>query len=135
MLVIDDGPTITHGGMPFGAGMVAARQAGAAEFVDARPYAVGSIADTYRRYPDIGSVLPAMGYGDAQLDELRRTIDATECDVVVTGTPMDLARLITTRHPIRHATYRLREVGRPDLPEVLAPVIERVRIRELTAAR
>lgn len=135
VLVIDDGPTITHGGMPFGAGMVAARQAGAAEFVDARPYAVGSIADTYRRYPDIGSVLPAMGYGDAQLDELRRTIDATECDVVVTGTPMDLARLITTRHPIRHATYRLREVGTPDLPEVLAPVIERARIRELTAAR
>jgi len=134
VLVIDDGPTITHGGMPFGAGMVAARNAGAAEVVDARPYAVGSIADTYKRYPEIGSVLPAMGYGDVQLDELRRTIDATECDVVVTGTPMDLARLITVRHPIRHATYQLREVGHPTLADVLAPVVERARVAELEVA-
>jgi len=134
VLVIDDGPTITHGGMPFGAGMVAARQAGAAEFVDARPYAVGSIAETYKRYPDIGSVLPAMGYGDVQLDELRRTIDAADCDVVITGTPMDLGRLISVRHPIRHATYRLKEVGEPTLTELLEPVIQRARTGELQAA-
>jgi predicted GTPase len=133
VLVIDDGPTITHGNMPFGAGMVAARQAGAAEIVDARPYAVGSIADTFARYPGIGAVLPAMGYGDAQLDELRRTIDATPCDVVITGTPMDLARLITVRHPIRHATYTLREVGAPTLVDVLEPVIERARGMALAA--
>jgi len=80
-------------------------------------------------------VLPAMGYGDEQLDELRRTIDATECDVVVTGTPMDLTRLITTRHPIRHATYSLREVGTPDLAEVLAPVIARAHVGEPASAR
>jgi predicted GTPase len=134
VLVIDDGPTITHGNMPFGAGMVAARQAGAADFVDARPYAVGSIAETYRKYPAIGNVLPAMGYGDAQLDELRRTIDATDAEVVITGTPMDLARLITVHQPIRHATYRLREVGSPDIADVLAPIVERARTRLLTAA-
>lgn len=127
VLVIDDGPTITHGGMPFGAGMVAARQAGATEFVDARPFAVGTIADTYAKYPAIGNVLPAMGYGDDQLAELARTIDASDADIVVTGTPMDLGRLITVHQPIRHATYRLREVGKPTIDEVLAPIIERAR--------
>jgi predicted GTPase len=127
VLVIDDGPTITHGGMPFGAGTVAARAAGAAEIVDPRSAAVGSIAETYARYPDIGAVLPAMGYGDEQLRELQATIDAVDCDVVVTGTPMDLARLITTRHPIRHARYALHVVGDPTLEDVLAPVIERAR--------
>jgi predicted GTPase len=125
VLVIDDGPTITHGNMPFGAGMVAARNAGAAEFVDARPFAVGSIAETYRKYPDIGNVLPAMGYGDRQLAELAQTIDATDAEVVVTGTPMDLARLITVHQPIRHATYRLSEVGSPNLKDVLAPIVKR----------
>ena len=127
VLVIDDGPTITHGGMPFGAGMVAARKAGATEFVDARPFAVGSIADTYRKYPDIGTVLPAMGYGDQQLAELAQTIDATDAEVVVTGTPMDLGRLITVHQPIRHATYRLSEVGSPNLEDVLAPIVQRAR--------
>jgi predicted GTPase len=135
VLVIDDGPTITHGNMPFGAGMVAARQAGAAEIVDARPYAVGSIADTYARFPGIGSVLPAMGYGDDQLDELRRTIDATPCDVVVTGTPMDLGRLISVHQPIRHATYALHEIGSPALPDVLAPIIQRARGGAFAKAR
>ncbi len=127
VLVIDDGPTITHGGMPFGAGMVAARQAGATQFVDARPFAVGTIADTYAKYPAIGNVLPAMGYGDDQLAELARTIDSSDADIVVTGTPMDLGRLITVHQPIRHATYRLREVGRPTIEEVLAPIIARAR--------
>jgi predicted GTPase len=127
VLVVEDGPTITHGGMPFGAGTVAARHAGAAEFVDPRPYAVGSIAETYRRFPHIMAVLPAMGYGTEQIEELAKTIDAADCDVVVSGTPFDLRRLIDVRHPIRHASYELREVGHPDLGDVLAPYIEQWR--------
>ena len=121
VLVVEDGPTITHGGMPFGAGVVAARQAGAAELVDPRPYAVGSIAATYARYPDIGPVLPAMGYGDAQLADLGETIRAVPCDAVVVGTPMDLGRLVDFGHAYRRATYELREVGSPTLADVLAP--------------
>jgi predicted GTPase len=123
VLVIEDGPTITHGGMPFGAGTVAARQAGAAELVDPRPYAVGTIAETFASYPHIGAVLPAMGYGEEQLADLAATIARTECDVVVTGTPMNLGRLIDIAHPVRHATYELREVGEPTLATVLAPHI------------
>jgi predicted GTPase len=124
VLVIEDGPTITHGGMPFGAGMVAAQQGGAAALVDPRAYAVGSIADTYERYAHIGSVLPAMGYSDEQLLELEQTINATDCDVVVSATPVDLTRLVDSRHPIRHATYELEEVGTPTLADVLAPLVE-----------
>ena len=120
VLVVEDGPTLTHGGMAFGAGTVAARQAGAAELVDPRPWAVGTIAETFVRYPHIGAVLPAMGYGEEQLRELEETIDRVECDVVVTGTPFDLGRLISTRHPLRHARYELRELGRPTLAEVIA---------------
>jgi predicted GTPase len=119
VLVVEDGPTITHGEMPWGAGTVAARQAGAAELVDPRPYAVGSIADTFARYPGIGAVLPAMGYGDEQLRELQETIDAADCDVVVTGTPMDLGRLISVRHPLRHARYALADHGSPTLAEAM----------------
>jgi predicted GTPase len=126
VLVVDDGPTITHGGMPFGAGAVAAHNAGASELIDPRPWAVGSIAEMFERFPHIGHVLPAMGYGEEQLRELEATINATPCDVVVTGTPIDLGRLIDTRHPIRHATYELRELGRPTLEDVLEPVIAQV---------
>jgi predicted GTPase len=125
VLVIDDGPTITHGGMAFGAGTVAARQAGAASLVDPRPYAAGSIAGVFESYPHIGSVLPAMGYGDEQLRDLEQTINAADCDVVVTGTPMDLGRLIDSRHPIRHATYELSHASGPTLEEVLRPVLGR----------
>jgi predicted GTPase len=121
VLIIDDGPTITHGGMPFGAGTVAARQAGATHFVDPRPYAVGSIADTYAKYPDIGAVLPAMGYGDAQLRDLGETIRAAECDAVIIGTPMDLGRLVDLGHPARRVTYEMREVGAPTMADALAP--------------
>ncbi len=123
VLAIEDGPTITHGGMPFGAGTVAARQAGATEFVDPRPYAVGSIRDTFARYPTIGTVLPAMGYGDTQLAELAETIRASRCDVVVSGTPIDLARILDTGHPVRACSYELREVGEPTLAQILAPYI------------
>jgi predicted GTPase len=122
VLVIEDGPTITHGGMPFGAGTVAAGQAGATMLVDPRLHAVGSIADTYARYPGIGLVLPAMGYGADQLRDLATTIRAAPCDVVVSGTPVDLARLVDLGHPVRRVSYELREVGRPTLQDVLAPL-------------
>jgi predicted GTPase len=133
VLVVEDGPTLTHGGMTFGAGTVAARGEEAAELVDPRPWARGSIADTFARYPHIGAALPAMGYGDEQLRELAETIDRVECDVVVTGTPFDLGRLVETRHPIRHARYELREVGRPTLHDVIAP-LERLAHAELAVA-
>jgi predicted GTPase len=129
VLVVEDGPTITHGGMPYGAGTVAARAAGAAELVDPRPYAVGSIAETYAKYPTIGTVLPAMGYGDAQLAELGETVRATDCDAVVIGTPMDLGRLIDLGHPARRVTYELTEVGSPTLADVLAPYLDKWRRR------
>jgi predicted GTPase len=123
VLVVDDGPTLTHGEMPFGAGLVAARNAGAAKIVDPRPFAVGSISELYETWPQLGSVLPAMGYSEEQLTELEATINAADCDVVVTGTPIDLGRLITSRHPIRHARYELEEVGSPTLADVLEPVV------------
>ena len=118
--VVEDGPTITHGGMPYGAGTVAARAAGATALVDPRPYAVGSIAATYAAYPDIGPVLPAMGYGDQQIGDLGATLRAAEVDVVVIGTPIDLSRLVDLGHPHRRASYVLAEQGSPDLAAVLA---------------
>jgi predicted GTPase len=133
VLVVEDGPTLTHGGMAFGAGTVAARAAGAAELVDPRPYAVGSVAEVFRRYPHLGPVLPAMGYSDAQLAELGQTIRSVPCDVVVTGTPTDLTRLVTLGHPSRHATYELAEIGSPRLADVLAPVVAAA--RRLTTTR
>jgi predicted GTPase len=133
VLVVEDGPTLTHGGMTFGAGTVAARQAGAAEIVDPRPFAVGSLKDTFAKYPLLGPVLPAMGYGDEQLRDLEATIDAVECDVVVTGTPFDLGRLIRTRHPLRHARYEIRELGHPTLHEVIA-ALEHLAHQETTVA-
>ena len=134
VLVVEDGPTLTHGEMPFGAGLVAARRAGAV-VVDPRPYAVGSIADTFRRFSQLRDVLPAMGYGDEQLRELEQTIDAADCEVVVTGTPIDLGRLISSRHPIRHVRYELREVGRPTLRELLEPVVARAHAKVPAEAR
>ena len=125
VLVVEDGPTITHGGMPFGAGTVAARHAGAAAFVDARPFAVGSIRETYERYPDIGDVLPAMGYSEQQLRELTETINAAPCDVVVAGTPIDLRHVVDSRAPILRATYELEEVGTPTLEDVLIPLVRK----------
>jgi len=123
VLVVDDGPTLTHGEMPFGAGLVAARAAGAAKIVDPRPYAVGSLRDVFAAWPQLANVVPAMGYSDEQLHELELTINATDCDVVVTGTPIELGRLIASRHPIRHVRYELEEVGSPTIPEVLAPIV------------
>jgi len=127
VLVVEDGPTITHGGMPFGAGTVAATQAGARVQVDPRGWAVGSIAQIFDRYRHIGPVLPAMGYSAEQLQELEATINAADCDVVVAGTPVDLARLIHCRHPIRQVAYELEELGEPTIEQTLAPIIARAR--------
>ncbi|HEX6257391.1 MAG TPA: hypothetical protein VFZ70_16400 [Euzebyales bacterium] len=124
VLVIEDGPSLTHGGMALGAGTVAAQHAGAGDLIDPRPYAVGSIADTFARYPHIGALLPAMGYGTRQVDELEATIAATPCDVVVTGTPIDLRRVLDVDVPIRHATYELQDAGRPTLAEAMAPLVD-----------
>lgn len=129
VLVIEDGPSLTHGGMPFGAGTVAARQAGVSAFVDPRPHAVGSLVATYERFPGMGNVLPAMGYSDDQLDELARTIRSIPCDAVVVGTPIDLARLFDLGHPARRARYELREVGTPTLVSVVEPLMEAWRAR------
>ena len=129
VLVVDDGPTLTHGEMPFGAGLVAARTAGAATIVDPRPYAVGSLLRIFAAWPQLTNVLPAMGYSDEQLRELEETINSADCDVVVTGTPIDLSRLITSRHPIRHVRYDLEEVGVPTLEDVLAPIVVQARER------
>jgi predicted GTPase len=123
VLVVDDGPTLTHGEMPFGAGLVAARRAGAARIADPRPLAVGSLRDVFERWPQLTNVLPAMGYSDEQLRELEQTVNKVECDVVVTGTPIDLGRLIESRHPIRHVRYELEEIGHPTIEDVLGPVV------------
>ena len=119
VLVVEDGPTVTHGGMPFGAGVVAARAAGAFALVDPRAWAVGQIAETFERYPDIGALLPAMGYGDRQLADLEATIKAVACDVVVTGTPIDLGHIIDPGHPVRHARYEYADAGAPTLADAL----------------
>jgi predicted GTPase len=127
VLVVDDGPTLTHGGMPFGAGVVAARRAGAARLADPRPHAVGSLCDVFEHWPQLTNVLPAMGYSDEQLRELEQTINAVDCDVVVTGTPIDLGRLIESRHPIRQVRYELEELGHPTIAEILEPVTRAAR--------
>jgi predicted GTPase len=119
VLVVEDGPTLTHGEMQFGAGMVAARKFGAAGFVDPRPYTVGRLRETFEIYPDIGILLPAMGYGEQQLKDLEATIDATECDAVVIGTPIDLSRIIDIKKPSTRVYYNLQEIGHPDLVQVL----------------
>ena len=124
VLVVEDGPTLTHGEMKFGAGTVAALKYGAAEIVDPRPYAVGTIAETFRKYPATGHVLPAMGYSDQQVADLEATIAAVPCDVVVIGTPIDLTRLVDIGKPTIRVRYELQEIGRPDLADVLAGLFQ-----------
>ncbi len=119
VLVIEDGPTLTHGEMPFGAGVVAAQKFGAAELVDPRPYAVGSIRDTFAKYPHIGPLLPAMGYGKKQIAELEATINATPCDLVLVATPIDIRRVADIRHPTDRVRYELQVIGQPTLRDVL----------------
>ena len=133
VLVVEDGPTLTHGEMPFGAGLVAARKAGAAKIVDPRPFAVGTIRETLEKWPHLTNVLPAMGYDGAQLADLEATLNAADCDVVVTGTPIDLSRLISSRHPIRHVRYELDEVGSPTLADVLEPIVTQAKTAHATS--
>jgi predicted GTPase len=120
VLVVEDGPTLTHGDMAYGAGWVAARRFGAAEIVDPRPYAVGSIKETFDRYPSTGAVLPAMGYGEAQTQELAETIRRVPADLVVVATPIDLRHLVEFDKPAVRVRYELQEIGRPTLTDVLA---------------
>jgi predicted GTPase len=119
VLVVEDGPTLTHGGMAYGAGFVAARRFGAAEIVDPRPYAVGSIIDTYRKYPGTGKILPAMGYGDAMVHDLEQTIENADVDLVIIGTPIDLNRIMTINKPTQRIRYELQEIGTPTLKDIL----------------
>jgi len=119
VLVIEDGPTVTHGGMPYGAGIIAARQYGAAQVVDPRPAAVGSIKAAFAKYTHLENVLPAMGYGDKQVRELAETIEKVDCDLVVSATPIDLNRLIKPGKPMLPVGYELAEVGSPTLEDVL----------------
>jgi predicted GTPase len=119
VLVIEDGPTLTHGGMKFGAGIVAAQKYGAAEIIDPRPFAVGSIKKTFEKYNHLDRVLPAMGYGDKQTRELAETIDRIDCDLVVSATPIDLNRVLTTSKKLLRVRYELEEIGSPTLKDVL----------------
>jgi len=119
VLAVEDGPTVTHGGMGYGAGVLAARKHGAAEVVDPRPYAVGSIRKTFEAYPGIGPLLPAMGYGDEQIRDLEATIEATPADLVLVATPVDLRRIMRISKPALRVRYELEEVGRPDLSDAL----------------
>jgi len=129
VVVVEDGPTLTHGEMSYGAGVLAARRWGA-ELVDPRPYARGSIAETYRKYPHIGPLLPAMGYGAEQLRELEETLAAVPADLVVVATPIDLARVISLPRPSVRVRYELQEIGRPNLEDVLSDFFRRLARRE-----
>lgn len=119
VLVIEDGPTLTHGEMAYGAGWVAARRFGAAEIVDPRPFAVGSIAVTYQKYTTTGPILPAMGYGEEQMRDLEQTINNSDVDLVISATPIDLNRVIEIRKPMQRVRYELQEIGQPTLEDVL----------------
>lgn len=119
VLVVEDGPTLTHGGMKYGAGYMVARRFGAGEIIDPRPFAVGSIIDTYRKYPETGNILPAMGYGDSMTHDLEKTIDNSDADLVIIGTPIDLNRIITIKKPTQRVRYELQEIGKPTLKDIL----------------
>ena len=124
VLVIEDGPTLTHGEMKIGAGTVAAQKYGAAELVDPRPYTVGKLAETFKIYPNIGTLLPAMGYSEQQLKDLETTINNTDCDAVVIGTPIDLTRIVKINKPNTRVYYDLQEIGYPTLDEILTDFVK-----------
>jgi len=128
VLVVEDGPTLTHGEMKIGAGVVAARKFGAAELVDPRPFTVGKLTETFEKYPSIGTLLPAMGYGEQQLRDLETTINNTDCDAVVIGTPIDLNRIINIKKPSTRVWYDLQEIGRPNLEEVIDEFVKKHRL-------
>jgi predicted GTPase len=120
VLAVEDGPTLTHGGMKYGAGVLAAIRHGAAEIVDPRPYTVGTLTGTFQKYPGIGTLLPAMGYGEEQVKDLEATIARTPCDLVLIATPIDLRRVLKIDKPALRVGYELQEIGKPDLDDVLA---------------
>ena len=120
VLVVEDGPTLTHGEMKLGAGTIAARKFGAAEIIDPRSYAVGKLAETFEIYPNIGVLLPAMGYGKQQLKDLETTINSVDCDSVIIGTPIDLTRIVKINKPTTRVYYDLQEIGTPDLDGILS---------------
>ncbi len=124
VLVIEDGPTLTHGDMEYGAGAIAAWKFGAKELIDPRPKAIGSIKATFEKYNHLGIILPAMGYGTKQIEELEKTINAIDCDLVVIGTPIDLSKLINIKHKTVRVKYDLQEIGQPDLMSVLEPLLK-----------
>jgi predicted GTPase len=126
VLVIEDGPTLTHGEMKYGAGVIAARRLGASEIVDPRPWLQGGVRDTFRKYPGIGALLPAMGYSKEQVRDLERTINACECDVVAVATPIDMRRLVKVRRPMVRVGYELEEIGRPKLADVIGDLFTRI---------
>jgi len=128
VLVVEDGPTLTHGEMKIGAGVVAARKYGASELVDPRPFTVGKLSETFRIYPEIGTLLPAMGYGAEQLKDLETTINSTDCDAVVIGTPIDLNRLINIKKPNTRVFYDLQEIGEPNLAGLLEEFVEKYKL-------
>jgi predicted GTPase len=125
VLVVEDGPTLTHGEMKIGAGVVAAQKFGAAGIVDPRPYTVGRLSETFEIYPEIGAVLPAMGYGEHQLKDLETTINNTECEAVVIGTPIDLNRIIKIDKPNTRVYYNLQEIGRPNFDMILDDFVKK----------
>ncbi len=125
MLVVEDGPTLTHGEMKIGAGVVAARKFGAAELIDPRPFTVGKLTETFEKYPNIGTLLPAMGYGDQQLRDLETTINNTDCDAVDIGTPIDLNSIIHIKKPSTRVWYDLQEIGSPNLEEVIDEFVKK----------
>jgi len=129
VLIVEDGPTLTHGEMKIGAGVIAARKYGAMEIVDPRPYTVGRVSDTFRLYPDIGRLLPAMGYGDQQLKDLETTINNTDCDSVIIATPIDLNRIIKIKKPNTRVYYDLQEIGDPDLSQVIDEFIKKHKLK------
>ncbi len=124
VLIIEDGPTLTHGEMKYGAGTVAAIKYGAKEIIDPRPFTIGSITDTFIKYPEIGKLLPAMGYGKQQMKDLEKTIAKTDCDSVIIGTPIDLRRIINIKKPSVRVTYDLQEIGKPTLKELIQKEIK-----------
>lgn len=125
VLVVEDGPTLTHGEMKFGAGTIAAQKFGAKSLVDPRKYAVKSISDTYKKYPNIGVLLPAMGYGDKQVKDLEATINKVPCDSVIIGTPIDLRRIVKIKKPCARVSYDLQEIGKPDLTDILKKMFKK----------
>ena len=128
VLVVEDGPTLTHGEMKLGAGTVAARKYGAREMVDPRPFVVGKLAETFKTYPNIGTLLPAMGYGEQQIADLEKTINNTDCDTVVIATPIDLQRIVKINKPATKVDYDLEEIGRPKLSDVLGDFVKKMNL-------